>query len=103
MAFELNAPSKIKSITSAYTGPRFRNGRPKVADDIVERIFAAGVRLGLFARRRFARRRFARLLAQRAHPLDQLQELWPVLADQGLAQQVAEQPDVRTQCRAGSG
>ena len=38
MAFELNAPSKIKSITSAYTGPRFRNGRPKVDDDIVERM-----------------------------------------------------------------
>ena len=38
MAFELNAPSKIKSITSAYTGPRFRNGRPKVDDDVVERM-----------------------------------------------------------------
>ena len=38
MVFELNAPSKIKSITSAYTGPRFRNGRPKVDDDIVERM-----------------------------------------------------------------
>ena len=38
MAFELNAPSKIKSITSAYSGPRFRNGRPKVDDDIVERM-----------------------------------------------------------------
>lgn len=38
MAFELNAPSKIKSITSAYTGPRFRDGRPKVDSDIVERM-----------------------------------------------------------------
>ena len=38
MAFELNAPSKIKNITSAYSGPRFRNGRPKVDDDIVERM-----------------------------------------------------------------
>ena len=38
MAFELNAPSKIKSITSPYSGPRFRDGRPKVDDDIVERM-----------------------------------------------------------------
>ncbi len=38
MAFELNAPSKIKSITSAYSGPRFRDGRPKVDDDVVERM-----------------------------------------------------------------
>ena len=38
MAFELNASSKIKSITGAYDGPRFRNGRPKVDDDIVERM-----------------------------------------------------------------
>ena len=38
MAFELNAPSKIKSITSAYTGPRFRDGRPKVDGDVVERM-----------------------------------------------------------------
>ena len=38
MAFELNATSKIKSITSAYEGPRFRDGRPKVADDIVKRM-----------------------------------------------------------------
>ncbi|MCY3788655.1 MAG: RraA family protein [Gemmatimonadetes bacterium] len=38
MAFELNAPSKIKNITSAYTGPRYRDGRPKVDDDIVERM-----------------------------------------------------------------
>ncbi len=38
MAFELNALSKIKSITSAYSGPRFRDGRPKVDDDVVERM-----------------------------------------------------------------
>ena len=38
MAFELNAPSKIKSITNTYEGPRFRDGRPKIADDIVERM-----------------------------------------------------------------
>ena len=38
MAFELNATSKIKNITQAYDGPRFRDGRPKVDGDIVERM-----------------------------------------------------------------
>jgi 4-hydroxy-4-methyl-2-oxoglutarate aldolase len=38
MAFELSATSKIKNITNAYDGPRFRDGRPKVDDDIVERM-----------------------------------------------------------------
>ena len=38
MAFELNATSKIKNITQSYDGPRFRDGRPKVGGDIVERM-----------------------------------------------------------------
>ena len=38
MAFELNATSKIKNITQSYDGPRFRDGRPKVDGDIVERM-----------------------------------------------------------------
>ena len=38
MAFELNATSKIKNITQAYDGPCFRDGRPKVDGDIVERM-----------------------------------------------------------------
>jgi 4-hydroxy-4-methyl-2-oxoglutarate aldolase len=38
MAFELNATSKIKNITQAYDGPRFRDGRPNVDGDIVERM-----------------------------------------------------------------
>ena len=36
----------------------------------------------------------ARLLAQRAHALDQLQQMRAVLPHQGVAEQVAEQPDV---------
>ena len=58
---------------------------------------------GQLGARAASRGRVARLLAQRPHPLDQLQELRPVLADQGLPQQVAEQPDVGPQHRVGSG
>ena len=50
-----------------------------------------------------SRPRVARLLAQRAHPLHQVQELRPVLADQGLPQQVAQQPDVGAQRGVGTG
>lgn len=38
MAYELNAPSKIKNITAGYDGPRFKNGRPKVSDDVLARM-----------------------------------------------------------------
>ena len=38
MAFELNATSKIKNITQVFDGPRFRDGRPKVDADIVDRM-----------------------------------------------------------------
>ena len=38
MAFEMNASKKIKDLTPAYKGARFRDGRPKVSDDVVKRM-----------------------------------------------------------------
>ncbi len=38
MAFELNAKNKAKNLTPSYRGTRFRDGRPKVRDDILERM-----------------------------------------------------------------
>ena len=38
-----------------------------------------------------------RLLGQRPHPLDQLEQLWSLLADQRLAEQRGHPADVRTQ------
>jgi hypothetical protein len=43
---------------------------------------------------------------ERAHPFDQVEEFGALLADEGLAEQVAEAPDVRAQrgvVRAGAG
>jgi regulator of RNase E activity RraA len=38
MAFELNAKNKAKDLTSSYKGTRFSDGRPKVRDNILERM-----------------------------------------------------------------
>ena len=38
MAFELNAKGKFKDLTSGYRGTRFKDGRPKVNDNILRRM-----------------------------------------------------------------
>jgi regulator of RNase E activity RraA len=38
MAFELNAPGKIRDLTRGYKGVRFKTGRPKVPDQLLKRM-----------------------------------------------------------------
>ena len=38
MAFELNAKGKFKDLTPGYRGARFKDGRPKVNDNLLKRM-----------------------------------------------------------------